>query len=267
VLTILLGLVWSVFWYYYAGHSEGILKTFEFSHSAFFDFLLPPIIYNSGFNMKRKSFFTNLGNVTIFGLGVTFVCFVEYSLFSWVALNTMDINMTQYVTEDGVPVTKKVEMSVMNILLFTSLLCSSDVVAAVSIVDFDAQPKLYSCIFGEGVANDIVSIIMFNAIMSLQGTKFTASTPLVIFEQLMILAVVSVTIGVICGFGTALIFKNFRFLNASVVTETFIMVAMALLAYFVATMTVVLNLEMSGMIAILVCGIIQAHYAWWNLSP
>jgi len=55
---------------------------------------------------------------------------------------------------------------------------------------------------------------------------------------------------------TALLFKNFRFLNASVVTETFIMIAMALLAYFISTMTVILNLEMSGMISILVCGII-----------
>jgi NhaP-type Na+/H+ or K+/H+ antiporter len=80
---------------------------------------------------------------------------------------------------------------------------------------------------------------------------------LVLLEQLIILAVVSVLIGAFFGFGTALIFKRARFLNASVITETFIMYAMALMAYFVATMTVVLNLEMSGMIAILVCGIIQ----------
>ena len=42
VFTILLGLIWSVFWYYHAGHDEHTLKTFEFSQSAFFDFLLPP---------------------------------------------------------------------------------------------------------------------------------------------------------------------------------------------------------------------------------
>jgi hypothetical protein len=138
VFTILLGLIWSVFWYYHAGHDEHTLKTFEFSQSAFFDFLLPPIIYNSGFNMKRKSFFTNLGNVTIFGLGVTFFCFAEYSLLSYIALSGWDFEMTKYVTEDGVPITKKVEYSIMNLLLFTSLLCSSDVVAAVSIVDFEA---------------------------------------------------------------------------------------------------------------------------------
>lgn len=117
------------------------------------------------------------------------------------------------------------------------------------------------------MANDIVSIIMFNAIMSIQGKPFTADTPFLIIEQLLILAVVSIAIGLVFGFSTALLFKNFRFLNTSVVTETFIMIAMALMAYFIATMTVILGLEMSGMIALLVCGIIQAHYAWWNLSP
>jgi NhaP-type Na+/H+ or K+/H+ antiporter len=52
-------------------------------------------------------------------------------------------------------------------LLFAALVCSSDVVAAVSIVDYTAQPKLFSCIFGEGIANDIVSIILFNTVLYL----------------------------------------------------------------------------------------------------
>jgi len=79
--------------------------------------------------------------------------------------------------------------------------------------------------------------------------------------------VVSIAIGLVFGFATAYLFKNFRFLNTSVVTETFIMIAMAMMAYFIATMTKILGLEMSGMIALLVCGIIQAHYGWWNMSP
>ena len=68
--------------------------------------------------------------------------------------------MTNYV--DGR--TQPVSIPIMHLLLFTSLLCSSDVVAAVSIVDEKAQPKLYSCIFGEGVINDIVSIVLFSMV-------------------------------------------------------------------------------------------------------
>jgi NhaP-type Na+/H+ or K+/H+ antiporter len=65
-----------------------------------------------------------------------------------------------------------IEIDVMKIFLFTALLCSSDVVAAVSIVSYEAQPKLYSCVFGEGVFNDIVSIILFNTVNSLQTVEF-----------------------------------------------------------------------------------------------
>jgi len=165
--TIIVGIVFCVIFYMYAGPNPATIEMYSFSQSAFFDFLLPPIIYNSGFNMRRRSFFSNLGNVMIFGLGVTFFCFVFYSVSSYFVLSNFDLTMTKYVTEDGIPVTQKVELSIMSMLLFTSLLCSSDVVAAVSIVDFNAQPKLYSCIFGEGVTNDIVSIIIFNAILSL----------------------------------------------------------------------------------------------------
>ena len=122
----------------------------------------------------------------------------------------------------------------MKLLLFTSLLCSSDVVAAVSIIDYASQPKLYSCIFGEGVFNDIVSIVLFNTVVELQSVKFSVMTPLVILGQFIALAVVSITIGVIFGMLTSLMFKHMRFLTSSAVTETFIMIAMGFGGYFVA---------------------------------
>jgi NhaP-type Na+/H+ or K+/H+ antiporter len=114
--------------------------------------------------MKRKKFFENLGNIMIFGLVVTLVCFVIYTSASYFVLQNFDLQMTMY----GDPTSAtKIEIPLMQLMLFTSLLCSSDVVAAVSIVDYNAQPKLYSCIFGEGVFNDIVSIVLFNTIESL----------------------------------------------------------------------------------------------------
>jgi len=103
----------------------------------FFDIILPPIIFNSGFNMKRKKFFANLGNILITGLGVTFVCFALYSGATYWVVNYMDLNMTRYTP---VVETIPIVLPTMSMLLFTSLLCSSDVVAAVSIVEYEAQP-------------------------------------------------------------------------------------------------------------------------------
>jgi NhaP-type Na+/H+ or K+/H+ antiporter len=141
-------------------------------------------------------------------------------------------------------------------MLFTSLLCSSDVVAAVSIVDYKAQPKLYSCIFGEGVFNDIVSIVLFNTVESLQGHPFTTSTPFIIIGQFISLGVVSVFVGVFYGFCTSLMFKHLRMLTLSAVTETFIIITFGFMTYFTANDIKILGLEMSGIIAMLTYAII-----------
>jgi NhaP-type Na+/H+ or K+/H+ antiporter len=183
--VVLVGIIFSaIFWF-----TKGIedVDTFKFSETIFFDFLLPPIIFNSGYNMRRKKFFQNLGNVGIFGLGVTFMCFIMYSLITNIFISNeiftygsyynpgWSVNETGNYTNDfpqkGEPF-RPVKLDFLPLLLFTSLLCSSDVVAAVSIVNYHEQPKLYSCIFGEGVLNDIVSIILFNTVNSLQGESF-----------------------------------------------------------------------------------------------
>jgi len=52
----------------------------------------------------------------------------------------------------------------METILVSTLLCSSDVIAAISIVKYEEQPKLYSLLFGEGMVNDAVAIILFNTV-------------------------------------------------------------------------------------------------------
>lgn len=268
--TILLGMLCSYcFWQMY-GTSKA--KAFTFSHEAFFDFYLPPVIFNSGFNMRKKKFFQNLGNIFIFGLFVTFTCFAIYSVATWYLINHMEFTMTNYYglehpEEDIGQNPFPVQVDTMKILLITALLCSSDVVAAVSIVDYSKQPKLFSCIFGEGVVNDIVSIILFNTILSLQSVTFTATTPFVILFQFILLGFVSLTIGLLFGFLTSFIFKHAGFLRVNAVTETFLILALSMLSYFVAEMTELAGIRMSGIISLLTCGIIQSHYTYYNLSP
>jgi sodium/hydrogen exchanger-like protein 6/7 len=108
----------------------------------FFNLLLPPIVLNAGYNMRQKKFFANLGNIAITGLCVTFVNFILYSVGTYYVIRYMDLKMTRYRADlqpnAQVPETYSIEMSFMQILMFTSLMCSSDVVAAVSIIDFNA---------------------------------------------------------------------------------------------------------------------------------
>ena len=57
----------------------------------------------------------------------------------------------------------------MEIMMMCALLCSTDVIAAISMVSYNEQPMLFSLLFGEGVVNDIVTIIIFNAVTNFSG--------------------------------------------------------------------------------------------------
>lgn len=137
--TVVLGIVWSCLFYWYNGNNRELIRQYTFNSSSFFDFILPPIIYNAGFNMRRKKFFKNLGNQLIFGLFVTIACFIIYASLTWFCVTFFDLQMTRYMVGEGEEVeSKSVEMPIMKLLIFSALLCSSDTVAAVSIIDYAA---------------------------------------------------------------------------------------------------------------------------------
>jgi sodium/hydrogen exchanger-like protein 6/7 len=54
------------------GHEE-FNHMMTFDENFFFYFILPPIVFASGYNMKRKKFFENIKNILIFGLLSTII--------------------------------------------------------------------------------------------------------------------------------------------------------------------------------------------------
>jgi NhaP-type Na+/H+ or K+/H+ antiporter len=85
--TILLGMLISLSMMY-AGNNE-FVDMIEFSDNTFFYFLLPPIVFASGFNMQRGNFFANIKNVILFGVFGTFVAFFSFS-FMTMWMNSWD---------------------------------------------------------------------------------------------------------------------------------------------------------------------------------
>ena len=61
-----------------------------FDANFFFYFILPPIIFAAGYNMKRKEFFKNIKNILLFGLFSTLLQFVVFTFFTWIVVE-MDI--------------------------------------------------------------------------------------------------------------------------------------------------------------------------------
>ena len=155
-------------------------------------------------------------------------------------------------------------LSIMEIMLMCSLLVCTDAVAAVSIVKYEEQPKLFSLIFGEGITNDAVCIILFNTVYEYAGPKseFTSSTPFKVIYGFLLLSFFSILIGLVFGMFSAYVLKKFRFLTVNPVIEVNMVFVFGYLSYCVTEL-----FHYSGIIALLVSGVIMAKYSWYNLSP
>jgi sodium/hydrogen exchanger-like protein 6/7 len=120
----------------YMMHSSGYSSFNEkvsFDSNLFFYFCLPPIVLASGFNMKRKIFFENFAAVLIFGVFSTVLQFFLFSFGLWL-INGMGV-FTKFNLVTGIET--EFELSIMEILLMCSLICSSDVVAAIAVVKYE----------------------------------------------------------------------------------------------------------------------------------
>lgn len=143
-------------------------------------------------------------------------------------------------------------------------MCCSDTVAAVSIIKFDEQPMLFSIVFGEGIVNDAVSIILFNAvyIRTMSNAPLTWGAPIEIGKDFASLTVYSTLLGIFGGIILALLLKNMRFLVKYPIHEIILIFVCGFITYLVSEM-----FKLSAIVSLLACGICMSHYAWYNLSP
>jgi NhaP-type Na+/H+ or K+/H+ antiporter len=211
--------------------SDILFQSLRFNDDIFFDLIVPVIIFPSGYNMRRKKFFSNIGSIMKFGFLGTIICFAVYSGMTYFINSQEWIYYTNSAGE-YVPI----KLSLYYILLICSLLCSSDVIAAISMIDYKQQPKLFSIVYGEGVFNDIVSIILFNTVNKYfnKNSQFEWDTIFIIIIDFTKLASSSLLIGLIFGAISSIIFKIFRFLTHSAITETLLLLIIGLISYFVS---------------------------------
>lgn len=76
---VVVGVLFSLIFYWIHGDDSAFIDLYGFNSAFFFDLVLPPIVFNAGFNMRRRKFFQNLGNILILGLVVSFLSFIIYA--------------------------------------------------------------------------------------------------------------------------------------------------------------------------------------------
>lgn len=52
-------------------------------------------------------------------------------------------------------------------------MCASDAIAGLTLISSDKYPKLFSVVFGEGLLNDAVAIILFHSVSTIAGDSGT----------------------------------------------------------------------------------------------
>ncbi|XP_021283306.1 sodium/hydrogen exchanger 1-like [Herrania umbratica] len=216
-----------------------------FSEDLFFLYLLPPIIFNAGFQVKKKQFFKNFTIILMFGIFGTVISFCLISLGAILLFKR--IGVTSLNTQDYLAV--------------GAILSATDSVCTLQVLSQDETPFLYSVVFGEGVVNDATSIVLFYSVQSIDFNNIDATISLKLLGTFLYLFFTSTILGIVAGLLSAFIIKTLYFGRHSTDREVALMMIMAYLSYMLAEL-----LSLSGILTIFFCGIVMSHYTWHNVT-
>ena len=151
VLGGLLGLIVS--------HTTGGNGAFEISDKTFFYFVLPPIIFAQGYGLKKRNFFKYFHFITLFGILGTVLQFVFMTGCLYFTSQMFGVTIEN---EKGVGD----KLSLHEATVISACLAAADEVAVLSLIKAREFPKLSAILFGEGVVNDAISILLFHSVVN-----------------------------------------------------------------------------------------------------
>lgn len=244
VISIFSGMVVGLIIRVLPGHF--IQEHVSFSYSYFFNLLLPPIILNSGYELRQANFFKNFGTILTFAFLGTFLgaIFLGCLLYLWTAIGLEGI-----------------QISFLDAISVGATLSATDPVTILSIFNaYKVDPKLYTIIFGESLLNDAVCIVMFETAQKFSGESLHITSLFKGVGLFLMTFTISLMIGAIVGITTALILKHSHVRRFPQI-ESCLVLLFAYASYFFSN-----GCHMSGIVSLLFCGITLKHYAYYNMS-
>uniref|UniRef100_A0A3P8Y0M6 Sodium/hydrogen exchanger n=1 Tax=Esox lucius TaxID=8010 RepID=A0A3P8Y0M6_ESOLU len=227
-----------------------MLRKVTFDPEVFFNILLPPIIFHAGYSLKKRHFFRNLGSIITYAfLGTAISCFVIGNLMYGV------VKLMQFVGQ----LTDKFYYT--DCLFFGAIISATDPVTVLAIFnELHADVDLYALLFGESVMNDAVAIVLSSSIMAYQPAGANTHT----FDTAAFFKSVGVFLGIFSGsfaMGAVTGVVTFTKLHCFPLLETALFFLMSWSTFLLAEAC-----GFTGVVAVLFCGITQAHYTYNNLS-
>ncbi|XP_067841870.1 sodium/hydrogen exchanger 7 isoform X2 [Heptranchias perlo] len=234
---------------------DDMLRKVTFDPDVFFNILLPPIIFYAGYSLKKRHFFRNLGSILAYAfIGTAVSCFVIGNFMYGIVKLMYAVGQL----EDAFYYT--------DCLFFGAIISATDPVTVLAIFnELQVDVDLYALLFGESVLNDAVAIVLSSSIVAYQPAGENSHT----FDAAAFFKCVGVFLGIfsgsfamgaVTGVLTALVTK-FTKLHCFPLLETALFFLMSWSTFLLAEAC-----GFTGVVAVLFCGITQAHYTYNNLS-
>ncbi|KAF7725373.1 monovalent cation:H+ antiporter, CPA1 (nhx1) [Apophysomyces ossiformis] len=223
-----------------------IQRMMQFNQGYFFNLLLPPIILNSGYELKRRHFFLNFGTILTFAMVGTFIAAIVTGVLTY---------LWAFFHPEGI------HISFLDSMIFGSILSATDPVTILAIfAQLNVDPQLFSIISGESLLNDAVAIVLSDTLRKFRGQELHAIN---IFKGIGLFLGVfwaSTFIGILFGIVVALMLKYSQ-LHRYANIEACLISLMAYSSYLFSN-----GAQMSGIVTLLFTGITLKHYAYDNMS-
>ncbi|KAM6389381.1 sodium/hydrogen exchanger 9 [Pluvialis apricaria] len=239
------------------GHQgNAMLQKMTFDPSIFFNILLPPIIFHAGYSLKKRHFFRNLGSILTYAFLGTAISCIVIGLIMYGFVKAM-VHIGQL---------KEWEFHFTDCLFFGSLMSATDPVTVLAIFhELHVDTDLYTLLFGESVLNDAVAIVLTYSI-SIYSPKENPNA----FDAAAFFQSVGNFLGIFAG--SFAMGSSYAVVTAHLTKFTklceFPMLETGL--FFLLSWSAFLSAEaagLTGIVAVLFCGVTQAHYTYNNLSP
>ena len=220
-----------------------------------FDFVQPPIIMYAAKNQKYDLFFNNFHYIFWFGCVGTFITF--FGFFCFIDLFASLGAFPDLAETEG--------------LQLAAALTATDTVGVQTLIKEKDFPNLYSIIFGEGIINDAVAILLFQAISNMMkdGNESTLSNfslfslngMSILFKEFFYSATISFVIGIGLGFLLSYQFKRQKISREESALEITLLFLFAYFAYLLPE-----AFDASGIMALFTYIVVIQNYGSKSMS-
>ena len=222
-----------------AGMTIGFIPVFpniELMPEVVFLIFLPPMLYDSAFNISFKDFRTNLNTITTLSISLVFTTVVGIAVIAYYCIPGMTWPLA---------------------FVLGSILSATDAVAAMSVTKgLNLSHKTVTILEGESLINDASALVAYRfAVAAVTGSAFVLWKATFDFAVLLVGGVV---IGVIIGRILSRILLKLRH-------NTMVLLSLMLLMPFV-TYLIAEEIEVSGVIAVVTLGLVISQHAKMSFS-